>query len=93
MATCPLCEGSKNSPLEDPYGDPLVDKPCPVCLGNGVINEVHGSFNGIEATVLVTLQLVKSMDTKLDSIIAEQASQRTDLTAALNQIWNKVKDL
>jgi len=30
---------------------------------------------------------------KLDSIIAEQASQREDLTAALAQIWNKVKTL
>lgn len=30
---------------------------------------------------------------QLDSIIAEQASQREDLTAALEAIWNKVKNL
>ena len=30
---------------------------------------------------------------KLDAIIVEQAAQRVDLTAALSQIWNKVKDL
>lgn len=30
---------------------------------------------------------------KLDAIITEQASQRVDLTAALTQIWNRVKDL
>jgi len=35
----------------------------------------------------------KCLTCKVDSIIAEQASQREDLTAALTQIWNKVKDL
>ena len=33
------------------------------------------------------------LESKLDAILAEQASQREDLTNTLTQIWNKVKDL
>jgi len=36
---------------------------------------------------------LEALQDQIDSIIAEQASQREDLTAALTQIWNKVKDL
>lgn len=83
---CPLCEGSGTSPLEAQYGDPLVDRPCPVCYGSGEIEEVHGGAKGAEIIALVLLGLVRD-------IITEQASQREDLTAALEAIWNKVKDL
>jgi len=36
---------------------------------------------------------LESLGGKIDAIIAEQASQREDLTEALTQIWNKVKNL
>jgi len=36
---------------------------------------------------------LEALQSQIDEIQVEQASQRTDLTAALTQIWNKVKDL
>jgi len=36
---------------------------------------------------------LRGMPEMLKSIIDEQASQRTELTQALQAIWNKVKDL
>ena len=56
---------------------------CDVCGGDGVVT----------ANFELTYTQGLTIDAKVDDIIAEQASQRTDLTAALTQIWNKVKDL
>jgi len=54
---------------------------CPACFGTGTL-----PLKGALAQGSLVLD-------KLNSIIAEQASQREDLTTALTQIWNKVKDL
>ena len=63
-------------------GDPPIQ--CGSCGGTGELYWGHAD------TIMAEFNEV---DAKLDSIIAEQASQRADLTAALTQIWNKVKDL
>ena len=55
--------------------------PCSVCIGIGALPLFGHNL------------LFKFLLSKLEVIIAEQASQREDLTAALTQIWNKVKDL
>jgi len=68
---------------------------CMICNGTG---ELNGEFHhlclgtGYAADRGLNLFLKGLMD-KTDGIIAEQASQREDLTAILTQIWNKVKDL
>lgn len=54
---------------------------CQECLGTGAI-PVGGQ-----------LRVYKKILENSNTIIAEQASQREDLTTALTQIWNKVKDL
>ena len=81
-------------------GTGLVNgQPCPQCGGDGLVDvtgvhEVGYGYMLAAQTNLLTI--VEKIDNILDnqaSIIAEQASQRTDLTAALTQIWNKVKDL
>ena len=58
-------------------GTPVVIT-CPDCEGEGLID--WADIGG-------------AIETKIDSIIAEQASQREDLTNGLSQIWDKVKDL
>jgi len=58
---------------------------CPVCFG-------IGSLPAIGIFPLLGKKLF-DLESKLDAIITEQISQREDLTAALTQIWNKVKDL
>jgi len=58
---------------------------CPICSGSGKL-----------PTTLAIAELNTIFDSLVentDAIIAEQASQRADLTAALTQIWNKVKVL
>ncbi len=65
---------------------------CPVCSGTGEIDAPEG-FHMSEAHQISMFRMLVDTTDKLDSIIAEQASQREDLTAALSQIWNKVKDL
>lgn len=45
---------------------------------------------------IITLDLETALSDiidKVDSMIAEQAAQREDLTTALEAIWNKVKNL
>ena len=54
---------------------------CPDCLGSGALPIIGRDV------------VFKTFLVKLNSIIDEQASAREDLTAALTQIWNKVKDL
>ena len=58
---------------------------CQVCSGSGKL-----------PISLATTELNTTFDSliaKVDDIIAEQVSQRADLTAALTQIWNKVRVL
>jgi hypothetical protein len=66
-------------------GEP-ISEPCAACGGTGKVNA-----GWIDITDL--MDRFGDIDSKADSIIAEQASQREDLTAALSQIWNKVKTL
>ena len=65
---------------------------CHYCGGDG-IKPLEDSFEYILAHVRQATTTLAAMQDKLDSIIAEQGSQRIDLEAALLQIWNKVKDL
>jgi hypothetical protein len=55
--------------------------PCPDCLGTGAL------------PIIGQVKVQKETFRKLDLVIAEQASQRVDLTAALTAIWDKVKNL
>ena len=67
---------------------------CNVCGGDGIQWRDTDGEGGHECTHCGGTGIVNigSVDA-LDTIVAEQASQRADLTAALTQIWNKVKDL
>jgi len=56
-------------------GEDPPGTPCPRCGGDG---QVPADWYNIVENRLLAIQ-------------AEQASQRTDLTAALTQIWDKVK--
>lgn len=76
--TCPECGGAEN----------ISGNVCLECMGSGVL-PIRGNISTQKAAFL----LIYNMQSKLDNIIAEQAAQRIDLTAALTQIWNKVKDL
>lgn len=58
---------------------------CPTCLGGGM--------SPVTGQLLLFKTLFSTLETRADEIIAEQAAQREDLTNALTQIWNKVKDL
>lgn len=60
---------------------------CIPCLGTGYV-----STTGINIRLLSVYNGISGANSKLDSIIAEQASQRVDLTAALTAIWNKVNE-
>ena len=89
-------------PIPCPYCDGTGQRQgavCPDCGGDGLKDPV-GTHERIYAyasdgqTRILTLETaVADILDKCNDIIAEQASQRTDLTAALTQIWNKVKDL
>lgn len=75
-----------------------IKKSCPVCQGSGSIPAATGQGDACvicDETGYVEIGEIDVSDItdKLDAIIAEQASQREDLTTALTQIWNKVKDL
>jgi len=75
-----------------------IKKLCPVCQGSGSVPAATGQGDACvicDETGYMDVGIIDISDVtdKLDSIIAEQASQREDLTAALTQIWNKVKDL
>jgi len=63
--------------------------------GGGTIPEVPCGYCGADGTADTFPLIIDTTEltNKLDSIIAEQAAQRVDLTAALTNIWNKVKDL
>jgi len=75
---CGLCNGTGQMPVG--AGTAL----CIACDGTGEVYWGHADSIMTE---------FDEVDTRLDNIIAEQASQREDLTTALTQIWNKVKDL
>jgi len=64
---------------------------CDICLGDGTLGE-NNSCPKCDGSGVIEYD-ASEVETKLDAIIAEQASQREDLTTALNQIWNKIKDL
>ena len=78
LITCLRCDGSTIEPGTE-------SDPCLNCSGTGQTVPPDR-----DATAQAWLEFAV---TKLDAIITEQASQRVDLTAALLQIWNKVKDL
>ena len=65
---------------------------CLQCSGDGLeevtgVHEVgHGYMIAAQTNLLALIETISE-------IKVEQASQREDLTAALTQIWNKVKDL
>jgi DnaJ-class molecular chaperone len=71
---------------------------CYFCGGSGEVEgETCPRCNGSGRLICDWIQLGMverdALSLKLDAIVAEQASQREDLTNALTQIWNKVKDL
>ena len=73
----------------------MADEPtkeCPRCGGTGVDPE-GGDCIRCGGDGLIPSDFSNTVEDYLERIIAEQESQRTDLTAALSQIWNKVKDL
>jgi hypothetical protein len=77
--------------------------PCTDCKGTGVDPIPAGTWeNGIYVPATETVCKLCSGNgyfdqpittEEVDAIIAEQASQRVDLTAALTRIWDKVKNL
>lgn len=79
---CERCNGTGE--VDNPPGGDIPDITCPDCDG-----EAKLPFAEIED---IDTRLTDIKD-RIDSIIAEQASQRTDLTAALDAIWDKVKNL
>ena len=70
---------------------------CWQCSGKGYITDLakieSAHFEEIDVEVEQVLGALNDVLDKCNDIIAEQASQREALTAALTQIWNKVKDL
>ena len=77
-----MCEGCRGDGIVQKYGrDPYT---CPDCGGSGRI---------FLADSMDLATILNSITGQVDAVIAEQISQREDLTAALSQIWNKVKDL
>ena len=73
----------------------IVPNTCLDCSGSGYSNQgiCTSCYGGGSLPVVGHLVLFKQLMANLDVIIAEQASQREDLTAALTRIWNKVKGL
>uniref|UniRef100_A0A6M3LBM9 Uncharacterized protein n=1 Tax=viral metagenome TaxID=1070528 RepID=A0A6M3LBM9_9ZZZZ len=77
--TCSTCNGTCR----------VNDRLCTTCFGEGAL-----PLRGIVGVVCREMfMLFQEAETKLDNIIAEQVSQREDLTNTLTAIWNKVKDL
>lgn len=74
-----------------------IKVPCNMCGGDGLdARQEYGICHHCDGTGIVLSGEIAEIDdinAKVNDIIAEQASQREDLTAALTQIWNKVKDL
>jgi DnaJ-class molecular chaperone len=69
-----------------------VSNTCSTCSGSGFINgEVCSVCFG--AGAVPAAGMPKLLIETLNRIVAEQAAQRIDLTAALTAIYNKVKDL
>ena len=81
-------------------------KICTTCFGGGVtpvwgilqhaIREAYQAkvkIGEVETKTDALDDRISDILDKVNDIIAEQASQRTDLTTALTNIWNKVKDL
>lgn len=66
---------------------------CSVCRGSGQMPKENICPSCDGARYKEHEIDLEALQDQIDSIIAEQASQREDLTAALTQIWNKVKDL
>jgi len=96
LRVCTQCLGTGKV---TPPGQPEIT--CDACRGTGqmetdwvaTISEIRGLVDTVEASLAVQDIEIAAIKNKVDAIIAEQASQRVDLTAALTQIWNKVKDL
>ena len=81
--TCTTCSGLGK--IDD------VDL-CPSCFGRGILPP--SGLPGLTAKKLFEVaDAINDILGKCNDIIAEQTAQRADLTAALTQIWNKVKDL
>ena len=71
-------------------------KKCPKCFGDGVWNKHAPEQELVECPLCEgsgRQHYCYAEIPQLDEIIAEQESQRTDLTNALEAIWNKVKTL
>ena len=86
---CPYCEGTgikQGLTCSDCGGD---GKKVPV----GMHEKIYAYASDGQTRILTLETAVADILDKCNDIIAEQAAQRTDLTAALTQIWNKVKDL
>lgn len=68
---------------------------CVFCGGDGEIDLTDTMFKELAESDFrsVNGKLWVECITRLDAIIAEQASMREDLTTALEAIWNKVKNL
>ena len=93
MALIPCVKCNSTGGIPDPLNPELTIE-CPECRGVGQREtDWVGTINQLRKLVDEAEPILKSIEPKIDDIIAEQASQRIDLTAALTQIWNKVKDL
>ena len=70
---------------------------CLQCGGDGSetttgIHEVaYGYMLAAQTNMLALIEEINTILDKCNAIIAEQAAQREDLTAALAAIWDKVK--
>lgn len=76
------------------YTPPLTM--CSTCGGDGLdgVNVCLTCFgSGATPVMDKNALLFSSILSKLDAVIAEQASIRDDLTTAIAAIWNKVKNL
>ena len=80
LAPCYLCQGTSI----------YKDESCVVCGGNGEVDLNVADY--IAYTTSLNYRETNDLLDKLNAIIAEQASQREDLTTALQAIWNKVNE-
>ena len=73
-----------------------LTKKCFKCFGDGVWDKHAPDPEQVECPICSgsgRMHFCYADIPELDEIIAEQASQRTDLSNALEAIWNKVKTL